>query len=133
VQPVSRLNPSGVHAPAGQYSHVVEVAPRQGLIYIAGQAGIDSNGHLPEGVEAQMHQTWRNLIQILASRGLGAESLVHVNYYLTDCTQVEPLRRIRQEYLPEPPPSSTALVVAALVNPAWLFELDAVAVTGAAE
>jgi enamine deaminase RidA (YjgF/YER057c/UK114 family) len=37
------------------------------------------------------------------------------------------LRKIRDEYLPNPPPASTALIVAALAKPEWLFELDAVA------
>ena len=123
-----RMNPPGVHEPSGQYSHATTVPPAGTWLTIAGQAGIDPQGHLLEGFDAQMHQAFINLMSILEHAGMTAHDLVHVNYFLTNANYVERMRQIRRAYLPDPPPSSTTLIVAGLVVPDWLVEVDGIAV-----
>ena len=122
-----KLNPTAIHAPAGQYTHSCRVSTGSDLVFIAGQAGIDKDGKVVDGVEAQMRQTWDNIIAILTDHGLTTDDLVYVNYYLVDPADVETWRRVRRDYLPEAPPSATALIVSALVFPEWHYEMDAVA------
>jgi enamine deaminase RidA (YjgF/YER057c/UK114 family) len=120
-------NPPGVHAPAGQYSHVATVATGSELLFIAGQVGVGPDGELRQGFEAQVRAAFENLLALLAAKGLSPANLVRLNYYLTSSDQAVELRRIRRDYLPDPAPVSTALVTDLLDN-GWLFEIDAVAV-----
>jgi enamine deaminase RidA (YjgF/YER057c/UK114 family) len=82
---------------------------------------------MADGFEAQVRQAFENLFEVLAANGMAASDLVQLNYYLPPEGDMGALRRIREDYLPEPPPASTALVVHALVRPEWLFEVDGVA------
>ena len=124
---LERSNPLDVHPPAGQYSHLTKVPPGTTLIYIAGQVGADRGGRIAADFGTQMHQAWRNLEAILAAEGLGPEHLVHINSYVVGDQNIPLFRQIRSEYLPNPPPSSTTLLVPRLISPDWLFEVDGVA------
>jgi enamine deaminase RidA (YjgF/YER057c/UK114 family) len=120
-------SPPGVHAPKGQYNHVATVAAGGEMLYFSGQVGIDPNGEIEAGFPAQVRRSFENLFALLDAHGLSPANLVRLNYYLTTQDQAAELRRIRQDYLPDPAPASTALIVQ-LIEPAWLFEMDAVAV-----
>ncbi|MEM7569548.1 MAG: RidA family protein [Pseudomonadota bacterium] len=124
---VRRYNPDTLHAPAGQYSHLAVVPGGMSLVFIAGQVGARLDGSLAGDIEAQIRQTFENLLKALAAEGLDANALVQLTYYLTDKAHVPILREVRQTYLPDPPPATTALIVASLMDDTWLFELDAVA------
>jgi len=122
-----KISPPTVHVPAGQYSHSCAVPAGARVLHVAGQAGITSEGQLQVGIEGQMKQAWANLIAVLDAHGMTADDLVHVNYFLTSPDHIPALRAVREGYLPNPPPSSTTLIVSALVHPDWLYEMDAVA------
>jgi 2-iminobutanoate/2-iminopropanoate deaminase len=59
---------------------------------------------VPEGLEAQCEQSWRNIIEVLNSAGLGVEHLVKINTFLTDKSQVVPNRAIRRKCCKETNP-----------------------------
>jgi enamine deaminase RidA (YjgF/YER057c/UK114 family) len=88
---------------------------------------------MAQGLEAQVRQAFLNLEAVLGEVGMGLSDLVQINYYLLDPAGMEILRHIRADYLPEPPPASTALIVKALARPEWLFELDAIAARSSGE
>ena len=120
-------NPTSIHQPAGQYSHAALVSSGSETLYVAGQVGVNRTGILVDGFEPQVRQAFENLLAVLAAHDMTPANLARVNYYLISPEQVGDLRRIRVDYLPDPPPASTALIVC-LMNPNWLFEIDAVAV-----
>jgi enamine deaminase RidA (YjgF/YER057c/UK114 family) len=124
---LEHLNPSGVHPPAGRYSHGVRVGSGDELLFVAGQVGARPDGAMAEGFEEQVRQSFANLYAVLAAAGMSMTDVAQINYYLLRTEDMDRLRKIRDEYLPNPPPASTALIVAALAKPEWLFELDAVA------
>jgi 2-iminobutanoate/2-iminopropanoate deaminase len=127
--PLRRIVPRHVHAPVGQYSHGTVIESGSRVIYVAGQVGAGGDGKVLDGIEQQIHQAWRNTLAVLEAERMTAANLVHINYYLTEARHVEVLRAVRRQYLPDPPPSSTAIIVRELINPAWLYEMDAVAAT----
>jgi enamine deaminase RidA (YjgF/YER057c/UK114 family) len=95
------INPRGLVTPTG-YTHVVVAADRR-TVYIAGQVAFDSSGKVVGGSDfaAQAEQVRKN---------------------------VPVLREIRSRYLdPKQPPANT-LIVASLVRPELLLEVEAVAV-----
>jgi enamine deaminase RidA (YjgF/YER057c/UK114 family) len=124
----SHINPSGLAKPTG-YTHVV-VAPDRRTVYIAGQVAFDSTGRLVgrDDFRAQAEQVFANLGRALASVGASFQDLVKTTTLITDRKNVPLLREVRDRYLdPKHPPAST-LIVAGLVRPELLLEIEAVAV-----
>jgi enamine deaminase RidA (YjgF/YER057c/UK114 family) len=124
----THINPPGLSKPTG-YTHVV-VAPDHRTVYIAGQVAFDSSGKVVGGDDfrAQAEQVFANLRRALASVGASFEDLVKTTTLITDRKNVPLLREVRDRYLdPKRPPTST-LIIAGLVRPELLLEIEAVAV-----
>src|SRR5258708_39475365 len=93
---IPRHNPAAVHAPSSGYSMGLELGQHRRLLFISGQVPERSDGSVPEGFEAQCEQAWRNVIEVLATAGLGVEHLVKLNTFLTDPDQVVTIRAVRR-------------------------------------
>lgn len=118
-------------APAG-YSHVVEARGGRTL-YISGQISVDAAGKLVGAGDfrAQVKQVFENLNARLAEGGATFKDVVKLNYYLTEGSEIQTVREIRNSYLnTEAPPASTLVVVKQLARPEYLIEVEAVAVAG---
>ncbi len=97
----------------GPYSQAI-VGP--GAIYCSGQTPLDpATGRLVEGgVAAQTRQCFRNLFNVLAARGLGADDVMKVNVYLTDMDDFAEMNAAYAEHFVEPFPARTTVGVSAL-------------------
>src|SRR5882762_5018787 len=123
---ITRHNPAAVHAPSSGYSMGLEIGQHRRLLFISGQVPEKSDGSVPEGFETQCEQSWRNIIEVLNSAGLGVEHLVKINTFLTDKSQVVPNRAIRRKMLQGNEPASTVMI-AETVDGKWLLEIEAIA------
>ena len=123
---ITRHNPASVNHPSSGYSMGLEVGQHRRLLFVSGQVPEHSDGSVPEGFEAQCEQSWRNVIAVLASAGLGVEHLVKINTFLTDKSQVVPNRAIRRKMLQGNEPASTVMI-AETVDSKWLLEIEAIA------
>jgi 2-iminobutanoate/2-iminopropanoate deaminase len=122
-----RLNPAGIAAPLGAYSHGV-VAPAQGRwLHIAGQVGVGADGSVPPGFAEQAEIAWQNLVAVLAEARMDVNDLVKVTTFVTDASQLPQFAAARARVLGPARPASTLLVVAALARPEWWLEIEAVA------
>ncbi len=70
TMPQSPAFAQGMIAPAGQ------------TLYIGGQNGIDADGELLEGLEAQTEQALRNVLAVLDAAGTDADHVVKMTIYL---------------------------------------------------
>lgn len=124
----SYINPPGLVTPTG-YTHVV-VAPDRRTVYIAGQVAFDSTGKVVGGADfrAQAEQVFGNLRRALASVGASFQDLVKTTTFVTDRKNLPILREVRDHYLDQKHPPASTLVVAGLVRPELLLEIEAVAV-----
>jgi enamine deaminase RidA (YjgF/YER057c/UK114 family) len=123
-------NPPGMSKPPS-YSHVVEVTGPGRTVYLAGQTPIDANGKVVEGMRAQTTQVLENIKTALAFAGGGFEHVVKITSYLVDLERDGAIfREVRGSYFPNKAalPASTLLQVSRLANPAYLVEIDVVAV-----
>lgn len=127
------LQPEGLPAPLGQYSHVSRAQPEQ-LVFVAGQVAVDEQGELVgEGdFGAQIWQVFHNLERALSSAGATLGSVLKFTTFLTRAEDIDDFRRIRQELFAERYPdggypANTLVVVTRLVSPAFLVEIEAVA------
>ncbi len=115
------------HAPAaiGTYSQAIRSAR---TLYLSGQIGLDPNTmQLAEGVEAQAHQVFKNLIAVIEAAGGKVQDLVKLNIFLTDLGDFALINSIMTQYCPEPYPARAAVQVSALPKGA-LVEADGIAV-----
>jgi enamine deaminase RidA (YjgF/YER057c/UK114 family) len=123
-------NPPGMSTPP-TYSHVVEVNGPHRTVYLAGQTGADAAGKIAEGFRAQAVQVMENLKTALASVGGGFENVVKLTSYLTNIeANGAEFREVRGSYFPNKQalPASTLLQVPRLANPAFLLEVEAIAI-----
>lgn len=127
-----RHTPASVAAPFGPYSHAVEVPEGSRLLYISGEVGVLPDGTLPETIEAQAEACWRNLGAILADAGMTLADLVKITTYLVRPEDVAAAGRARAKNLADSRPASATIIVKALVDPAMLIEIEAVAAGRAA-
>lgn len=81
---VVRLNPKSISAPVGKYSHVTIIPRNSDLYTFSGQIGVDSKGNIPEPLNEQVHNTFRNIAQILESQNLTSDDIIKVNIWATE-------------------------------------------------
>jgi reactive intermediate/imine deaminase len=114
-------------APAaiGTYSQAVRV---DNTVYMSGQIGLDpSTMQLVDGVDAQIHQVFKNLAAVAAAAGGSLADVVKLNVFLTDLGHFSRVNEIMADYFAAPYPARAAVGVAALPRGA-LVEADAVMV-----
>lgn len=125
------LNPAGAPTPAGPYSQAVSVGGGGRWLHVSGQIGVDVDGRVAEGVEAQATQAWQNLLAVLAGAGMRVDDLVKLTTYLVDAADLAAVNAVRTRFLGSARPASTLVVAAALAKPEWRFEIEAVAFAAA--
>lgn len=114
-------------APAaiGTYSQAVRV---DNTVYLSGQIGLDpASMQLVDGIDAQIHQVFRNLRAVALAAGGDLIDIAKLNIFLTDLTHFTRVNEIMAEYFVAPYPARAAVGVASLPRGA-LVEADAVMV-----
>jgi 2-iminobutanoate/2-iminopropanoate deaminase len=121
------FNPPGVAAPAGSYSHGVEVPAGARLLFAAGQVGTNPDGSVPPDVGQQTDRVFENIKAILAGAGMAMEDVVKLNALLISPDHLAAFREARNRHLGACRPASTLAIVAALASPAFLVEVEVIA------
>ena len=71
------------------------------VIVTAGQAGFDDDGQfVGDDFEAQFRQAFRNLDRVLRTQGSSLDGVMRLNTYLSDASQYEAFKRIRELWIP---------------------------------
>ncbi|MEQ1592621.1 MAG: RidA family protein [Thiobacillaceae bacterium] len=114
-------------APAaiGTYSQAVRVGQ---TVYLSGQIGLDPVAmQLVEGIDAQIHQVFRNLRAVTLAASGSLADIAKLNIFLTDLGHFARVNEIMAEYFVQPYPARAAVGVASLPRGA-MVEADAVMV-----
>jgi enamine deaminase RidA (YjgF/YER057c/UK114 family) len=119
-------NPNG--KPSG-YSPAARVG---NTIFVSGQVALDSDGNLvgPGDCGAQAVQCLRNVGAALEAAGGQRDDLVKVSTFLVDVADYDAYASARLAMFPENGPASATVIIAALVKPEFLIEIEAVAIVG---
>ncbi|MBI4219934.1 MAG: RidA family protein [Chloroflexi bacterium] len=99
------------------------------LVFVSGQVGFDESGNVVGAGDCakQTEQIMSNLKKILEAAGSDLAHIIKITCYLTSASNYEAYNRVRQKWLGAAPPASTTVIVAALVRPELLIEIDTVA------
>ena len=106
---------STADAPAaiGTYSQAVEVG---NTLWVSGQIPLDpaTKELVPGGVDAQIHQVFKNLRAIVTAAGASFDDVVKATVFLTDLSHFALVNQIMAEYFREPYPARAAVGGASL-------------------
>jgi len=122
------INPDTVVKPASNYAQAVIHAAGAERIVIAGQLGVQPDGTVMEGLEAQMEQAWRNVFSILDAGGFEKQHLVKATIFVTLPGQVAVYRAVRDRMMEGHLCANTYVEISALAAPQFLVEIEAEAV-----
>lgn len=126
--PIKKINPKTIPNTVGNYSHAVEVGGNLSHLYISGQIPENLNGEIPDEFESQCEIIWNNISEILKDAEMSFKNIVKITTFLTDPKFAEKNGEIRRKFLGENKPALTVVVVQTL-NPKWLLEIEAIAVS----
>lgn len=119
------ISTSNAPAAIGTYSQAVKV---DGTVYLSGQIGLDpASMQLVEGIEAQIHQVFKNLSAVCEAADGSLADIVKLNVFLTDLGNFARVNEIMGQYFQQPYPARAAVGVASLPRGA-LVEADGVLV-----
>jgi len=102
------------NAPAaiGPYSQAQIV---NGMVYTSGQVGIDpATGNVVEGLEAQAHQVFKNLSEVLKAAGTDMSKVFKTTVFIKDMNDFGVINGIYAQYFTEPFPARSCVEVARL-------------------
>lgn len=119
------INAPKAPAAVGPYVHAVEA---NGLIFTSGQLGlIPESGILPEGIEAQTHQSLKNIAAVLEAAGSDLKHVVKTNVFLEDINDFAKVNDIYAKYFEEDMPARSCVEVSKLPK-GGLVEIEVIAV-----
>jgi reactive intermediate/imine deaminase len=84
---------------------------------------------LVEGIEQQIHQVFKNLLEVIKASDSSTDDLVKLNIYLIDLSNFALVNDIMSQYFSEPYPARAAIGVASLPKGAQV-EADGFLVKG---
>lgn len=105
---------STTNAPAaiGPYSQAQIVG---NLVYTSGQVGIDpATGLVPDGVEAQAHQVFKNISALMTAAGSDMSKVVKTTVFIKDMNDFGTVNGIYAQYFREPFPARSCVEVSRL-------------------
>jgi len=128
---ISHLSPNDTFPLPGLSAGVVVDGP---CLFVSGQVAFDASGAIvgKDDFPAQVVQVMRNLEAVLRDGGATFRDVVKVNVFLADRKYLAGWRELRGEYFSPPFPAST-LVIAELISPDLLIEVEAVAAVARAK
>jgi enamine deaminase RidA (YjgF/YER057c/UK114 family) len=128
---IQHLNPAGLHKhPA--YTQAVVVSGNVRTIYVGGQNAVDASGNLvgKGDIRAQTEKALRNIETALVTAGGGLQHVVKWNVYIVHGQSAQAGFEAFQKVWGQRgnPPVISGIFVAALAQPDFLVEIDAIAV-----
>jgi enamine deaminase RidA (YjgF/YER057c/UK114 family) len=119
------VSPKDTFALPGMSAGVVTNGP---FLFISGQVALDASGAIvgANDFPAQVAQVMKNFEAVLRDGHATLKDVVKIGVFLSDRKYLPIWRELRGGYFSEPFPAST-LVIAQLISPALLIEVEAVA------
>ena len=112
------------------YAQAIKASGAETILFIAGQVDYDERGGCahPGDFKAQARAALQALKAQIEAGGGTMANIVKVNTYLTDIRHRADYAAIREEFFGKKMPASTLVAVAALAQPEFLIEIEAIAV-----
>lgn len=124
---LKHLTPPTLRRPFARYSHAVEVAGANRLVFCSGQLGIGADESIPEDAGAQTELCFANIAAILEDAGLSLKDIVRINAYVTDRAHMQSYMAVRDRLFADPAPASTLMIVSGFTRDVFKVEIEVIA------
>ena len=123
---VKPIHTDDAPAAIGTYSQAIAAGK---TVYLSGQVPLDPRTMVlvAGGIEAQVHQVFKNPQTVAAAAGGSLRNAVKVNIYMTDLGEFAKVNEVMSQYFQKPYPARATVGVAALPKGA-MVEADAILV-----
>ena len=99
-------------------------------VAVSGTAPVWPDGHVDPDAAVQARRCWEIVVAALAELGAGVGDVVRTRQYVVRADVAESVGAVHGEVFGDVRPASTMVVVAGLLDPRWLVEVEAEAVVG---
>jgi len=97
-------------------------------VAVSGTAPINADGHVSIDAGSQARRCWEIVLAALADLGATAEDVVRTRTYLVTAAAADAASQAHGEIFSAIRPASTMVLVAGLLDPRWVIEVEADAV-----
>ena len=109
---MKQINTNNAPAAIGPYS---QASVSGNTVFCSGQIPINpENGEIPEGVQAQAHQVFRNIKNLLEAAGSSIDKTIKTSVFIKNMDDFAEINAIYAEYFTEPFPARSCVEVARL-------------------
>jgi enamine deaminase RidA (YjgF/YER057c/UK114 family) len=120
---VQRISGHSPYEPVFGFSRAVVAG---GRVLVAGTAPVPPGGGAPPAGPYDQARLCLELIgEALSRAGASLEHVLRTRIYITDATHWREVARAHGEVFADIRPAATAVIVAGLLDPAWLVEIEA--------
>jgi len=108
------------------YSHAVRIG---NVLLCSGMVARQPDGSIfaPGDAGAQARYCFEKLGQVLRQAGAGYANLAKLTIFRVNFADGEAINKVKREFLKQPLPASTGIVVVSLSDPGLLVEIEAIA------
>ena len=98
------------------------------LLFVSGHVAVDTSGDVVGAgdAEAQTRQVMANIRAVIDAAGGKMEDVAKITCFITDIASYPAYSKVRSETWPSSPPASSTVVVAGLVSPEFMVEVEAI-------
>ena len=97
-------------------------------VAVSGTAPVWPDGHVDPDPAVQAQRCWEIVVAALTELGAGVGDVVRTRQYVVRADVAEAVGAVHGEVFGDVRPASTMVVVAGLLDPRWLVEVEAEAV-----
>jgi enamine deaminase RidA (YjgF/YER057c/UK114 family) len=97
-------------------------------ISVSGTAPVWPDGHVDPDPAVQARRCWEIVVAALAELGAGVDDVVRTRQYVVRADVADAVGEVHGDVFGDVRPASTMVVVAGLLDPRWLVEVEADAV-----
>ena len=122
---MKKITTPSAPAAIGPYSQAIIA---NGMLYASGQIPIDpqTSNIVSGGIEAQTHQVFANVRNLVEAAGITMSHVVKVTVYMADMADFATVNTIYEQYFTAPYPARSAVAVKQLPKGA-LIEIETIA------
>jgi len=114
----------GIARQIGTYSDAVLAPANARWLFTAGTPGLSSDGKVPDDITGQAEFAWTHILALLTQADMSLHDVVKVTQYLRREADIPAYARVRARFLGDARPASMLMVVAGLVRPEFLLEIE---------
>jgi len=96
-------------------------------VHVAGTAPILPGGDVDPDAAAQARRCWELVLAALTDVGAAREHVIRTRMFITDAALADTLGDVHGEVFRGVDPAATMVVVAGLLDPRWVIEVEATA------